>query len=192
MSKEQLKQEFLRKKNTYHFSVCSADGVLNADVNNFDFVIPPFPYPEHQRSQYALFKLHSFYVITQNVSNPFAPNERVSASADFDLSGFYVRFDGLGIQPSLGATIQNTAIRYGTNTFFVPNENAGADLTQSFQYQRVSGGKPDDYEVACSNPVGSNVNIKVFDAESAGDLIPNGGGTYDCIVNFSIELLDID
>lgn len=192
MSKEELRQSFLRKKNTYHYSVCSADGITNQDVNNFDFVIPPFAYPEHQRSQYALFKLHSFYIITQGVSNPIVPAERASASADFDLSGFYVRVDGLGIQPSLGSTIQNSSIRYGTNTFFVPNPNAGADLTQSFQYQRISGGQPADYEVACSNPVGSAVNIKVFDAESDGDLTPIGNGNYDAIINFSIELLDLD
>mgnify|MGYP003142845452 CR=1 FL=1 len=192
MSKEQLKQEFLRKKNTYHYSVCSADGITSRDVNNFDFIIPPFSYPEHQRSQYALFKLESFYMITQGVSSPIVPAERASNSADFDLSGFYVRIDGLGIQPSLGSTIQNSAIRYGTNTFFVPNMGALSDLTQSFQYQRISGGKPADYEVACSNPVGSQVNIKVFDAEGAGELTPVGNGGFDAIINFSIELLDLD
>tara|TARA_R110002110_G_scaffold3937_2_gene20467 strand:+ start:1710 stop:2288 length:579 start_codon:yes stop_codon:yes gene_type:complete len=192
MSKEQLRQDFLRKKNTFHYSVCSADGINNNDPNNFDFVIPPIGYTEHQGSQYALFKLHSFYIISQNVTNPINLGERVSASADFDLSCFYVRVDGLGIQPSLGSTIQNSAIRYGTNTFFVPNQNAGADLKQSFEYQRMSGGQPADYEVACSNPVGSAVNIQVFDGEGDGELIPNGNGTYDAIINFSIELLDLD
>ena len=192
MSKEQLKQEFLRKKNTFHYSVCSADGATQTAVGKFDFVIPPSPYPEHQKSQYALLKIHSFYIISQGVSNPFQTNERVSASADFDVSCFYVRIDGLGIQPSLGSTIQTGNIRYGTNTFFIANDGAGADLRQSFQYQRISGGKPDDYEVVCSNPTGSSISVQVFDGESDGDLIPTGGGDYFSILNFSIELLDID
>ena len=169
MSKEQLRQDFLRKKNTFHYSVCSADGINSSNPNSFDF-----------------------YIISQNVTNPINLGERVSGSADFDLSCFYVRVDGLGIQPSLGSTIQNSAIRYGTNTFFVPNQNAGADLKQSFEYQRMSGGQPADYDVVCSNPVGSAVNIQVFDGEGAGELIPNGNGTYDAIINFSIELLDLD
>ena len=56
----------------------------------------------------------------------------------------------------------------------------------------MSGGQPADYDVVCSNPVGSAVNIQVFDGEGDGELIPNGNGTYDAIINFSIELLDLD
>tara|TARA_R110002126_G_scaffold87473_2_gene210500 strand:- start:454 stop:1032 length:579 start_codon:yes stop_codon:yes gene_type:complete len=192
MSKEDLKQLWLRKKNTFHYSISSLDGELNAEAGKFDFMIPPSPYPEHQGSQYALFKLNSMYVINQNSR---LTTDRVSGSLDQDLSCFYVSVNGLGIQPSMGSTIQNVRIR-GTNTFFIPNENALDNLTNNNQYPRISGGKTStEYEVICSNPSGTSVSIQIFDGESGGAQINDGvedaGEEFFTVINFSIELLDV-
>ena len=191
MSKEDLKQVFLRKKNTFHYSIASLDGDTFSAAGKFDFVIPPSAYPEHQKSQYAIFKLKSLYVVAQGTGET---TERVSGPLDHDLSCFYVRINGLGIQPTI-ATLQNQTIR-GSNTFFIPNENAQDGLNSTEQYQRISGGKPSDYEVVCSNPTGTQVSVEVFDGESDGTLIPNAVATdagveYFTIINFSIELLDL-
>jgi len=135
--------------------------------------------------------LKSLYVVAQGVGET---TDRVSGSLDHDLSCFYVRINGLGIQPTM-ATLQNQTIR-GSNTFFIPNENAQDGLVATEQYQRISGGKPSEYEVVCSNPTGTQVSVEVFDGESDGTLIPDGtpndGVEYFTIINFSIELLDLD
>ena len=187
---EDLKREWLRKRNTQHFSVSSVDGEINRNVGNFDFLIPPFPYPELQRSQYGLFKLKSAYIIGQTKTAD--GNTRASNDNDEDIGAFYVEISGVGIQSSMGSTITNSRIR-GTNQFFIPNKDALCDLGRSGIFQAVSGGMGDDSEVSCSNPSGTMISVKVYDAEGNGTSVIGGNNTGDMnfILNFSIEMLDI-
>ena len=51
----------------------------------------------------------------------------------------------------------------------------------------------DDSEVSCSNPSGTMISVKVFDANEDGTRVIGGdnSGGMNCIINFSIEMLDI-
>ena len=181
-----LKQLWLRKRNTNHYSVDSSDGEDGVDdPNHFRILIPPAAYPENQASQYGLFCLKSMWVIGQNVL-PVAANTRCSGATTYDPSGFYVEINGLGIQP-----IPNTSggrVR-GTNSFFVPNKYGSTDNVNSLSYQVVSGGYNGDGEVSCGNPSGTMIEFKIFDVDT-GALMANSGN-YEVIVEFSIELLNI-
>ena len=193
MGKSDVMKEYLRKKNTYHYSVHNIDGIEGkVQTGDFNIRIPPMPFPEHQSSQYCLFKLDSMYVINQTRGagqEDMTQQRRLSRSVEHDLSGFYVEINGLGIQPVI-ATIPGTTARPSGNSFFILNETAMADLDKSFQYSTNSGGHYHGDSVVCSNPVGAVMNVKIRDAFSANILTDNGN--LITVLNFSIEVLDVD
>ena len=123
MSKEVSQQvlDYYRLRNTYSFSVESTCGDLgngiNDDPGNFDVLIPPFPFPDHNRSQRAIFTLKEFWVINQGNLDA----ERVSADGDFDPSGFVVQVNGLGMNNGYGQSI-NCKLR-SAPVFTVINKN---------------------------------------------------------------------
>ena len=186
MVKKDLRQMYLRKRNTFNFSVDNLVGVEGKDdVGDFNIRFPPFSFPEHQSSQYALFKLDSVYITRQGKTGP----TRVSQNADHDLSGFYVDINGLGIN-SVIATVPGIVPNNNGVSFFILNETALTDLQQSFQYSMNSGGQYKGESVVCSNPSGTVFNIKIRDADT-GNIITDSAD-YMSVVNFSIELLDLD
>ena len=186
MLKKDLRQMYLRKRNTFNFSVDNLVGVEGKDeVGNFNIRLPPFTFPEHQSSQYALFKLDSVYITRQGKTQA----TRVSQNVDTDISGFYVEINGLGIRSVIATVPGIVPINNGVS-FFILNETALTDLQQSFQYSMNSGGKYDGESVVCSNPSGTVFNIKIRSADD-GNVIADSED-YMSVVNFSIELLDLD
>ena len=186
MLKKDLRQMYLRKRNTFNFSVVNLVGVEgNDEVGDFNIRIPPFAFPEHQSSQYALFKLDSVYITRQGKTQA----TRVSQNVDTDISGFYVEINGLGIRSVIATVPGIVPINNGVS-FFILNETALTDLQQSFQYSMNSGGKYDGESVVCSNPSGTVFNIKIRSADD-GNVIADSED-YMSVVNFSIELLDLD
>ena len=153
-----IKREYLRRLNTLRLSVNSADGFTKDDLGEFNFVIPPFPSPTHGGSQYALFKLISFYIIGQDET------DRVINDA-------------------------------GTNTFTIMNVNGQAELGQgqgggNQQFNVVSGGFYHGNPVVCSNPAGTEVNIKVFKLDDGTLVADNVNLT--AVLDFEIEILDLN
>ena len=182
-----VKREYLRRANTIRVSVNSADGFTKDELGEFNFVVPPFPAPTHAGSQYALFKLISFYVIGQDET------DRVINDAGQDVSGFYVEVNGLGITPNLQTTHLNQRLR-GTNTFAVVNVNGQAELGQgqgggNQQFNVVSGGFYHGSAVACSNPAGTQVEVKVFTLDD-GTLVADNA-RLTAVLDFEIEILDL-
>ena len=193
MGKSDVMKEYLRKKNTYHYSVHNIDGIEGkVQTGDFNIRIPPMPFPEHQSSQYCLFKLDSMYVINQTRGagqEDMTQQRRLSRSVEHDLSGFYVEINGLGIRSVIATVPGIVPINNGVS-FFILNETALTDLQQSFQYSMNSGGKYDGESVVCSNPTGTVINIKIRTADD-GNVIADSED-YMSVVNFSIELLDLD
>tara|TARA_R100000329_G_C7608085_1_gene215711 strand:- start:349 stop:924 length:576 start_codon:yes stop_codon:yes gene_type:complete len=182
-----IKREYLRRLNTLRLSINSADGFTKNDLGEFNFVIPPFPSPTHGGSQYALFKLISYYVLSQDET------DRVVNAVGQDVSGFYVEVNGLGITPNLQTTHANQRLR-GTNTFAIVNVNGQAELGQGAdggnqQFNVVSGGFYHGNSVVCSNPAGTEVNIKVFSLDDGTAIADNVALTS--VLDFEIEILDL-
>jgi len=182
------KREYLRKKNTLSFSVNSGDGTPKNEIGNFEFLIPPASYPEHQKSQYGLFKLKSYYIINQTKT------DRVKYTAngiDNDISGFYVQISGMGIAPLI-ATATNERLRMATNQFPIFNKTALADLTgeeTNSYFTGICGGEYNGDSVACSNPMGTQVSVKVFNMFDGTPITDNV--ELEAVLTFDIELLDL-
>lgn len=175
-----------RIRNTYHYTICSRNCPNGQDdVGNFQFTIPPFPYPEHQGSQIGIFCLKELYVGGQGS----VAGDRASASVDNDPSGFYVGITGLGIRPQ-NFTNFGTAGSSGEPSsrqfFTVLNENGGAKNADSEIYERVSGGKAMDLEIPVSNPAGTSVRCQVLDMDDTGEV---AGANLYSILHFTIELI---
>ena len=88
-----LKREYLRKRNTISFAINSNEGSTKDGIGDFDFLIPPSTYPEHQKSQYALFKLKSFYIIdctdTDRYTEQSGTSSGVATTTINDAGDFY-------------------------------------------------------------------------------------------------------
>ena len=140
---------YRRKLNTYQYTINSnkASGPNN-NPGQFEFDIPPFPFPTHQQSKLAIFRLTGFQVINQGNVDA----QRVSQTIDNDLSGFYVRLSGLGTR---GQLLNNQE----TNTpakllpkpeFFVLNKYAdvleGTGIHEARQQLQVHSGSDDDLD----------------------------------------------
>lgn len=184
--KEDLRQLYMRKKNTINYSIDNIAGIEGKnDSGDFNIRIPPMPYPNNQSSQYGLFTLNSVYIMEKTE----ALADRLSNNVNFDLSAFYVEISGIGIQ-SVVATLPGTTARPSGTSFFILNETSMADLGNSNQYSRNAGGLYHGESVVCSNPTGAVINVKIRDA-STGLLVQDNANLIS-VVNFSIELLDLD
>ena len=189
---EQLIQEtqtyYDRIRNTYHYTINSQNCVNTNQAGEFEFIIPPFPYPEHQGSQLGLFKLKECYVCRQGDGSN--PAQRASGSADFDPSGFYVRLEGLGFRSQnftnfglVGTSAQPTSRQF----FTIINKDGGADNGTSNIQQRVSGGEAIDMELVVSNPAGTSVMCRVLDVDDGNELADNA--QFFTLLHFTIELI---
>ena len=184
--KEDLKQMYMRKKNTYNYSLDNIAGIEGKnDSGDFNIRIPPMAFPNNQSSQYAIFKLNSFYVLEKTE----VLADRLSGNVNFDISAFYVEISGIGIQ-SVIATLPGTTARPSGVSFFIVNETSMADLGNSNQYYRNAGGVYQGESVVCSNPTGAVINVKVRDA-ATGNVVADNQNLIS-VINFSIELLDLD
>mgnify|MGYP003112632362 CR=1 FL=1 len=184
--KEDLRQLYMRKKNTINYSLDNVAGIEGKnDSGDFSIRIPPMAFPNYQSSQYALFTLNSVYVLEKTE----ALADRLSNNVNFDISAFYVEISGIGIN-SVVATLPGTTARPSGVSFFIVNETSMADLGNSNQYSRNAGGLYHGESVVCSNPTGAVINVKIRDA-STGLLVPDNANLIS-VVNFSIELLDLD
>lgn len=177
-----------RVRNTYHYTINSQNCVNTNQAGEFEFIIPPFPYPEHQGSQIGLFSLKECYVCRQGSGAVAA--QRASGSADNDVSGLYVRLEGLGFRSqnftnfgTVGTQQQPSARQF----FTVINENGGADNGTSNIQERVSGGKAIDMEVVVSNPSGTAVKCRVLDMDDGNEL--NDNAQFFTCIHFTIELI---
>lgn len=177
-----------RVRNTYHYTINSQNCVNTNEAGEFEFIIPPFPYPEHQGSQLGLFRLKECYVCRQGSGAVAA--QRASNSADFDVSGFYVRLEGLGFRSqnftNFGAV--GTAAQPSARQFFtIVNKDGGCDNGTSNIYQRVSGGEAIDMELVVSNPSGTAVKCRVLDMDDGLEL--NDNAQFFTLIHFTIELI---
>jgi len=176
-----------RIRNTYHYTISSNNCITRFDSGEFEFTIPPFPYPDHQGSQIGIFSLKEFYVVKQgNVAG-----ERASASDVFDPSGFYVAFQGLGFRPQnfTNFGVPGVATELSARQFFtVINEYGGSNNKTSTTYQRVSGGPALNMEVPVSNPSGTVCKCQVVDMDDATQ-ITQAGSNYFSVIHFTIELI---
>lgn len=184
--KKDMKQLYLRKKNTFRYSVASTDGEDFNDSGDFNIQIPPLAFT-NKDSQYCLFRLTSCYIFQQAHANA---GERASNSLGHDIQGIYVDVQGMGIAPNNTSTNLNVAIR-GNNMFFIPNKDAYTKLNNNDMYQAVSGGMYEGSDVVCSNPSGQKVRFRIYNA-NADNTIINNDADIITIVNFEVELLDID
>ena len=179
-----IQREYLRKRNTISFSVNNTDGTVRDDLGDFEIQIPPSSYPEHQKSQYGLFKLRSMYIL-DNDTNNYVAN---TGNANAPTSGFIVEISGLGIASSLMTTGTNLSLR-GTNQFPILNK-VGTDLDANANgyIPVIMGSEYNGDSVACGNPMGTNMSVRIYDMVG-GELIPNNANLV-CNLQFDIELLD--
>ena len=189
------KELWLRKKNTINFSVQSAFGEQVADdIGNFSFLIPPACFQTNQSSQYGIFTLKEFYFISQDetdrVGDYQEPEPAGGAVFEADISGFYVEIGGLGLAPQV-STITNARLRVATNQFAIFNTGGIGDVSaaRNGYFTRISGGQYNGASVACSNPMGTNVNVKVYSMDDTS-LIANNA-RLDAVMTFEIEMLDM-
>lgn len=184
-----LEEKYSRISNTYTYSIQSSQGDDDFDsIGSFRINIPPFPYRENQGSQLGIFTLESFF-ITGLDENDYVGAITGGAPADsnFDVSGFYVEINGLGLRPQMLTTNLNTRLR-SNKMFPVINEygshrKSGAEPHIS---GRVTAGGFTNKEVICSNPSGSVLQVKVYSMNSGDQLTSE---TLDSIINFKIEML---
>ena len=116
----------------------------------------------------------------------------LSVAVENDMGGFYVQINGLGLGAQI-ATATSSTTRLATNQFPIFNKfalaNLGAPATTNSYFSRLQGGDYDGVSVACSNPMGTFVSVKVFNMADGVELADNN--QLDSVITFDIELLDI-
>ena len=150
-----LEEKYSRISNTYTYSIQSSQGDDDFDsIGSFRIQIPPFPFRENQGSQLGIFTLESFF-ITGMTENDYvgAVTGGDASDSNFDVSGFYVEINGLGLRPQLLTTNVNARLR-SNKMFPIINEygshrKSGAEPHIS---GRVTAGGFVSKEVICSNP----------------------------------------
>jgi hypothetical protein len=186
--KKDMKQLYLRKKNTFRYSIKSSDGNTKDNSGEFNFQIPPLN-GTNKDSQYCLFRFNSFYTMNEECANA---GDRPSNSLQYDIPAFFVEINGLGLSPNNFNTNLNARLR-GSNIFFIQNTLGLTNdngLLGNGDYQVLCGGEYEKSEVVCSNPSGTSINVIVRDALTDA-IIPNSVDIVS-VLNFEIELLDID
>tara|TARA_R110002020_G_scaffold107363_5_gene249413 strand:+ start:2246 stop:2845 length:600 start_codon:yes stop_codon:yes gene_type:complete len=191
-----LAQEVNRIQSTYYYSFDSTCGNesgngIHAQPGKFSMTIQPFPFPEHNSSQRAIFKLLSVYVVGQDANDgeEIAATDRVSNSLDKDTSGFYVVCNGLGFSKNQYVSSKACSKESGLG-FFISNVDGGSANASTSIYQNVSGAEYNGPAILSSNPSGTNITWEVLNAET-GDPIPNSE-IFKTIVNFCIEIIPDD
>ena len=188
-----LLDKYQRVLNTYEYSIQSSQGIDRDDgsgdgIGDFQILLPPFPFPTHQQSKLAIFTLQSFHFITQTGTQYVSAGANgLPASSDYDISSFYVEVNGIGLRPQNYTSGKSQSLR-GCKNFLVVNKYGVLRVVGTTE--RVSAGGECGIESICSNPVGSNLRIKVYSGDT-GDLIADNSD-LDSIIRFKIELLPDD
>jgi len=183
-------REYERLSNTYYYQITSEDALPNIDeIGNFVYTFPPFPYPEHNESQRAIFTLQGCIIGDQVVG------QQLGQTTYFSLS-----IEGLGLR----GQSYNTGMPSGpdgviprnTNSFLIPNvydepivvDNNGAGAITYTPVQTMAGSYDlsNPIELVCGNPVGNTINFKLFD--NVGALVADNVN-FNTIVRFKIELI---
>jgi len=183
---KELQQNYLSKLNTYNYQVVSASN----DSNKFDLQIPPFPLPTHQQSNLAIFKLKEFWICNQGD----VAAERPGGLITQDVSGFCVRFSGLGFRGTNFTNLSNKEVPeyktpLPTAEFMVINKYASLDRSATAQRSSIqanSGSDTLNQEVVCSNPSGTFISIEVIDLDDQNIIIPDG---FYIAIRFEVEVL---
>ena len=189
--------EYERIRNTYYYSVTSDEGEGQDDIFGFEFQFPPFPFPEHNESQRAIFTLLGMAVGDQSLGQQLGATSFLSLEvAGVGLKG--QNYNSTNPLPAGGGH----ALR-NTNRFMVPNIMEGLDIvgvttvrgaggavsdTASVPVQRMSGNLDlnTPLSVLCGNPSGTTAMFKVFGDDGA---LIGANGNLNTIVRFSIELI---
>lgn len=185
-----LEEKYARVSNTYTYSIqCNEGDDEFEDIGSFRITIPPFPFRENQSSQLGIFTLESFF-ITGMTENDYVGQTTGGAPADsnFDVSGFYVEINGIGLRPQMLTSFTGDSGIRSSKMFPIINEygshrKSGANPHIS---GRVTAGGFVNKEVICSNPSGSVLHVKVYSMDS-GDKLTSS--TLEAIINFKIEML---
>ena len=183
---KEVNQYYRTKLNTYNFNIISAPETSQ----RLSVKIPPFPLPTHQRSSLAIFKLKEFWICGQDNT----AGERAGGVVTNDISGFCVRFKGLGLRGTNFSNLSNTLdpdyeTPKPTQEFLVINrygalDNGGGTARDSYQ---VNSGNGDlSQEVVCSNPTGTELIIEVVDLDDQQPIIPDG---FYFATRFEIEVI---
>ena len=175
---KETNQYYRTKLNTYTFNIVSP----SANSNTFNVIIPPFPLPTHQRSSLAIFKLKEFWIVDQGDTAA----ERSSGLITTDITGFIVRFKGLGLRGTNFSNCIGSAVTpIPSQDFIVINKyNAGGVERESLQLN--SGNGYLTHEVVCSNPTGTDLIIEVRDLQDESFIIP---ANFFVACRFEIEVI---
>jgi len=183
------KYESLR--NTYYYAVESDQGIGdNDELGQFELLIPPFPFPEHQRGQSAIFTLTDFFITGMTATARVSSGAAGGATATKqDISGFFVEINGLSLRPQNHNTFLSTNIR-ATKSFMVLNRYAKNNDGINGGQSCLAGQEDIEESVICGNPSGEQFRIKVYSLDT-GDLITDQS-TLKSVIKFKIELLPAD
>jgi hypothetical protein len=185
-----LEEKYSRVSNTYSYSIqCNEGDDDFDDIGNFRITIPPFPFRENQASQVGIFTLESFYITGQTEADYVGQaTGGLPADSDYDVSGFYVEINGIGLRPQMLTSFTGDSGIRSTKMFPIINEYGSRRKAgdESHISSRVTSGGYCNKEVICSNPSGSVLNIKVYSMDSGNQLTST---TLDAIINFKIEML---
>tara|TARA_R110000737_G_scaffold129543_2_gene161806 strand:- start:294 stop:863 length:570 start_codon:yes stop_codon:yes gene_type:complete len=168
-----------RIRNTYYYTIESDQGDPADDLGDFQIIIPPFPYPEHQGSQMGILKITGFHITGQTDA------QRVPA-VGYDTSGFYVIMSGIGLRGQTFLNTKSSSLR-AQRTFFVPNTYGTGSTSKSTTYNRLSGSSDLSQVVMCSNPAGTSIRVEVIDIDTGVKVVENAN--LQSIIEFSIELV---
>ena len=187
-----LLEKYQRVRNTFSYSIQSSQGSARGDstgddIGKFQIDIPNVPFPENQQSKLGIFTLESFYFTAQTTGIYVSSGANgLPANSDYDISGFYVEVNGLGLRPQIYTTNLSSNLR--SNKMFPIINEYGIERKASTGERVVAGGESHK-EVICSNPCGSVLQVKVYSMDD-GELISDQA--LDSIINFKIELLPDD
>ena len=195
-----LLEKYQRVNNTFTYSISSAGGVDRSDgtgdeIGEFQIYIPPFPFPTHQQSKLAIFTLESFFITGQTddayVSAGANGQPANTGAGRFDISGFYVEVNGLGVRGNNFVNARSNSLR-SNKAFIIMNEYGAQrkDSATAEDYARVLSGGRSGVECICSNPSGTTLNVKVLSLDTIDQLTAQAG--LDSVINFKIELLPDD
>jgi len=190
----QLEAERIR--NTYYYTLASDDGEPLDDIGDFTFQIPPFPYPEHNSAQRAIFTLEGCMIGDQ------VDGQQIGQTSFIGLDIAGLGLSGQNYNSTNAAAPIGLIELRNSNRFLIPNvyeefdsvsvgragaPNAG-EITDNEAIQRLTGNidMNNPYKLLCGNPVGKTIHFKVFD-DNGAEIAPNGN--LNTIVKFKIEII---
>ena len=195
-----LLEKYQRVNNTFTYSISSAGGIDRNDgsgdeIGEFQIEIPPVPFPTNQQSKLGIFTLESFYITGQTndayVSAGVGGLPANTGAGRFDISGFYIEVNGLGVRGNNFVNARANKLR-SNKTYTIMNEygTQRKESADAEDYARVLSGGKSGVETICSNPSGTTLTIRVLSLDTIEPITAQAG--LDSIINFKIELLPDD